>query len=454
MNVLLVRPGRRKQAITLGEFMFSEPFGLECLYALLKDKHKVTILDLMVGEEDFVTEFMAIKPDVIGFTSLCIDVFAVLELARQTKKLKKDCITLVGGTQTYLAPASFYDESIDHVVHYTTRGNIKALFSHLEQGEHFAPIAGIHSRATDYVDTGQKGYNDYLVPDRTSTSQYRHHYSYFGYQPCAIMQTSRGCSAMCNFCLRWKIEGCQEVDEPIEDVVAQIAHIDEPNVMIFDNNFLYNQERLERFCELLEQEKIKKNFICYGSAESIVAHKDTMGRLADNGLCAVLVGYESFSEQDLQSYKKVATPQTNVMAAKILKESGIDCWASFIVNPDWDILDFKQMRRYIRQLHPQISSLSPLTPFPGSYLYHKYQNRVLFAPEDYDKWSFSLVSIQPSQMSLRRYYYEVLKTNLYVNLYLNNASYMAKKFGIKTLYHLFCGALRFLSAYIKLMLKG
>lgn len=36
MKILLVRPGRRKQAITLGEFMFSEPIGLECVYTLLK----------------------------------------------------------------------------------------------------------------------------------------------------------------------------------------------------------------------------------------------------------------------------------------------------------------------------------------------------------------------------------------------------------------------------------
>ena len=47
MRVLLVRPARIKQSIALGEFMYSEPIGLEMVFAMLEKDHQVEILDLM-----------------------------------------------------------------------------------------------------------------------------------------------------------------------------------------------------------------------------------------------------------------------------------------------------------------------------------------------------------------------------------------------------------------------
>lgn len=454
MKVLLVRPGRRKQAITLGEFMFSEPIGLECVYAVLKEHHQVRILDLMVGEEDFDQELLGWKPDVVGFTSLCVDVLAVLELAQKTKALNPHIVTLVGGTQALLSVESFQHETIDHVFEYTTRTNLTKLFTCLVGKEKAPLIDGIRSRENAFRSTGVKGINEYMVPDRQATQKYRHHYSYFGYKPCAIMQTSRGCSSHCKFCLRWHIEGPAELDEPLTDIIRQIEVIAEPSIMIYDNNFLHNKERLEKFCTLLETRQIRKNFVCYGSAASIVANASVMQRLSQNGLRAVLVGYESFSNEDLAAYKKKSTVETNLAAARILQEAKIDCWASFILHPDWDGADFKRFRQYLRQLQPEISSLTPMTPFPGGLLYREYKNRLLFGKEDYDRWSFSEVAIRPGKMNLRRYYFEMLKTNLYVNLCMNNPGYMVKKFGFGTVFRILQGSLCFLAKYINLMLKG
>lgn len=454
MKVLLVRPGRRKQSITLGEFMFSEPMGLECVYAVLKDRHEVRILDLMVGEETFLDVCSSWQPEAVGFTSLCVDVLAVLELAREVKTLNSDIVTLVGGTQAFLSPDNFFTEEMDHVLEYTTGNNLRELFGHLDAGENVPLMDGIRSRVHGFRGTGARGINDYIRPDRTSTAGYRKHYSYFGYQPCALLQTSRGCRAHCSFCLRWRIEGSQEKDEPLASIIEQIQQIPEPSIMIIDNNFLYHQERLEAFCDLLETRQIKKNFICYGSAESIVQHPATIKRLSKNGLRAVLVGYESFHDSELGGYNKRATVQTNLAASKILKECQIDCWASFILHPDWDVHDFREFRRYIKKLKPEISSLVPLTPYPGTALYQQYKNRLLFTKENYDLWSFSLVAVCPGKLSLRHYYFEVLLTNLYVNLLMNNAGYLVKKFGYRTVWRVLKGSCRFLGTYLRMMIKG
>lgn len=85
-------------------------------------------------------------------------------------------------------------------------------------------------------------------------------------------------------------------------------------------------------------------------------------------------------------------------------------------HPDWNKRDFQLFREFIKELEPQIYSVSPLTPFPNLPMYKQYENRLIFKKEGYEKWSFGQVIINLSKMSLRRYYYELLKTNLYINL--------------------------------------
>ncbi len=94
-----------------------------------------------------------------------------------------------------------------------------------------------------------------------------------------------------------------------------------------------------------------------------------------------------------------------------------------------------------------------LTPFPGLPLYSIYKDRLLHAKEDYGRWSFGEVLIRPSKLSLRKYYYEILKTILYINLVTNNPGYMVEKFGLKTLFRISIGSIKVFLRYIVIMLK-
>jgi len=391
VNILLVRPPRIKQAVTLGEFMFCEPIGLEIVYGVLKDRYQIRILDLMIEENMLNEECKSFKPDIVGITSLCIDVNAVKDIAQKVKMINPNVVTVVGGTQAFLNPEAFFCDSIDHVMKYTTRNNLNQLYDTLAAKQDIPLIDGIHSKVNSYQSTECFGRNEYIVPDRSSTQKYRQYYSYLGYKPCAIMQTSLGCSKNCDFCLRWRLEGKTEQDIDLNIIIDQIKEIQEPSIMIYDNDFLNNGVRLEAFCDLLEKNDIKKNFICYTSVKSIISHPDTIKRVTKNGLRAVLVGYETFS---------------------------------------------------------------PLTPFPNLPLYDQYRDRLLFDVEAYEQWSFGKVSIRPSRISLRRYYYEMVKTILFVNLFMNSTSYMMKRFGFSTLLRLFIGSIKVMPAYLKLMIKS
>jgi hypothetical protein len=104
MRILLVRPPRIKQAITLSDFMFSEPLGLEMIYGTLKEDHEVEIFDMMIEQKSLSVKINEFMPHVVGITSLCIDVFKVLDLCREAKEMSPAIITAVGGTQAYLDP--------------------------------------------------------------------------------------------------------------------------------------------------------------------------------------------------------------------------------------------------------------------------------------------------------------------------------------------------------------
>jgi radical SAM superfamily enzyme YgiQ (UPF0313 family) len=459
MNILLIRPPRPPKAITIGEFMFCEPLGLEAVYAMLREKHHVTILDMMAEQVDIYLYLRERKPDAVGITALCIDVHNVLKLARAVKAVDPGIPVVVGGTQAQLVPHAFADPAVDYVMSHTTAAGLNCLFAALAECAddrlvYANAIPGVQSVRQGIPDKIRLQKNEYLIPDRTSTHQYRAQYSYFGYKPCALLQTSQGCGKCCTFCLRWRIEGATEAHQDMELVFQQIRDIPESNIMIIDNDFLCDGNRIDELCDFLVQGKIVKNFLCYGSVHSVLRNRESVRRFADHGLKAVLVGYESFNPAELAGYHKKATVEDNLEVSRLLRQWDVDVWASFILHPDWDHADFKSFRQYIRRLGPEISSLSPLTPFPGLPAFAEFQDRLLFDVTDYEQWSFGQVSIQPGKMSLQAYYLEVLLTNLQVNFFMNNALYLVRRFGVLTLVRLAVGGLRLSVRYLATMWRN
>jgi len=454
MKILLVRPPRIKQAVTLSDFMYSEPLGLEMLYSVLNKNHHVEIFDMMCDNKplkEMLTEFV---PEVVAITSLCIDVNAVIKIAKETKAHQSSIHTVVGGTQALLNPESFYNQYIDYIFKFTTTANIKEFYNNLALNTLKFEITGVLNRNNGYKGAEINGINEYILPDRESTAKYRQHYSYFGYKPSAIMQISQGCNKTCMFCLRWRIEGHEEVEFDRELIKQDLLNIKEDTIMLYDNDILGSEIRMVQFLDLVDSLNIKKNFIAYASVEGILSNIDSLKRFKSMGLKALLVGYETFSEKEMHYYTKKTSTLDSLKVALLLKDIGIDVWASFMAHPDWSKDDFKAFRRHVKQLSPQISSVSPLTPFPNLPLYKEFKERLIFSPEAYEKWSFGQVTIQPGKMSLRKYYYQMLVTNMYINLSMNQSTEMLKRFGAKSMYRLTVGSFKASIRYIKLMMKA
>lgn len=446
MKVLLIRPWVNNKITTVKNFLFGEPLGIECVATALKELgHEILLVDFMLEPHTTVLQYInSFSPDAVGITSQCTDVENVLKIAKEVKTVNRQIPVVVGGVQATCFPDSFFCNDVDHVFRSTNRENIARVFAPDEIQDKTEPISGVYSKSLGFVNEGEFCLNEYIVPDRTSTTRYRSHYQYVGFSPCALVQTAYGCRNRCNFCVRWKLEGgtLREID--IEEIVNQIQALDEPYIMICDNDFLINTQRLAKFCDLLNQRKICKKFICYGSVNSILEKPETIAKLARVGLMAVIIGYEAFDDDSMQEYNKASTVSENKLATLLLQENRIACWGSFIIHPDWSKQDFKKLIRYIHYLKPELITFSPLVPHPLTPLYDKYKDRLIYTKEEYDKWNFGDVLIRPSKMSLKAYYRQVLKLALVVNLNWHSLTYTAKNipwhntvkmiYGFKTLF--------------------
>ncbi len=163
----------------------------------------------------------------------------------------------------------------------------------------------------------------------------------------------------------------------MEEVVDEIQEIKEDTVMICDSDFLMDEKRLVELCDLLEKREVHKTYICYGSVNSILEKEALFKRLSDNGIKAVIVGLESFSDVWLKKFNKSATLDDNYKAVQILKQNGIAVWGTCILHPDLSKKDFKEFRKYLKFLKPEMISFTPLVPHFLTPLYEEYKERLI-----------------------------------------------------------------------------
>ena len=165
---------------------------------------------------------------------------------------------------------------------------------------------------------------------------------------------------------------------------------------------------MENFLIQLDKRNIRKKYLIYGRADFIANNPKLIARFRDSGLKTVIVGFESFFEEELKSFAKNIDVETNYKAMEILNELDVDCYATVILSPDWDKEQFRALEIILKKLKIHYVNLQPLTPLPGTdFVVSK--DKLLIEPNDYAKWDLAHISISPSKLSVAEYYKELLR---------------------------------------------
>ena len=452
LRILLLRPRPPKETIGLQHVMICEPLELEYLVGNIdKTKASVKIIDMILEKKPIEFFINKYKPHIVGMTAYITHVGAVKEMARKIKCLSNKTITVVGGVHAEVVPEDFTSKYIDYIICSNPVETFNKIIDRVRAGVDTKEIEGTYVKGKKHIRTSS--YN-ILPPNRSSVKKYRKKYYYMFHNPCALIKTSLGCPYTCSFCFCKEITGGKYFARKIDEVMEELESIKEREIYIVDDDFLFNENRLNLFCDELEKRNIHKRFLVYGRADFIASHEKVIGRLSRHGLSAVIVGVESVREKDLKDFNKRSSLENNEKAIRILQKYGIELYATMILQPDFTKKDFRQIEDYIIGLNVSFVNLQPLTPLPGTEIYDDYKDKILVSRKDYAMWDLAHIVLEPKYMSIRQYYYQIIKTYARIVLRPDNIIKMLKKYGIKEVAKMWWGSQFVTLQYIGKIIRG
>ncbi len=422
MNVLLVRPhlilalSRRFHA-----FLHLEPLDLEIVAGGVQPPHQVEILDLSHQRRPFVAmrrKLLEMRPEVVGFGCYSNQAQAVRELAALVRKLLPTAKIVVGGVHASIAPQEL---NLPALVDYVVRGEgsvaIGRLLQALEAGQ---PVAdeGVLPVGTPEFEALAAGpppappaYDQVAKPRRDLVDHTKYFCIWSGkpneslntlFPPVASMRTSVGCPRRCSFCVVHYLAHGRYIQRDPQEVVDEIAAIDEEYIYFVDDEMFINPARAAAIARLLLERGIRKQYISWARSDTICDHPDLFRLWREAGLQVVYVGLESMEQEALDGFNKGVAPATNQRAVELLREIGIVLHAALIVNPDFAKEDFLKLHRTIDSIAPAEMSFTVLSPSPGTAYWEETRDR--FIPPDPYAFYDCMHTLLPTRLPLPTFY--------------------------------------------------
>lgn len=430
MRILLIRPPVPRRTIGLKNIMVCEPLELEYLAAALGD-HEVQIMD-MILERGLEARLRSFEPEMVGTSCYISGVNEVKKLCRTVKRHNPECFTVVGGVQAARCSDDFIEPSIDCIALGGDPGVMREIAEALETRRPLSEVPGLALRHEGHLH--QTASADYMpcpdtlpLPRRDLVAHLNHRYYYAFHQPVALVKSTWGCWYQCNFCYTWRITDGHVYSRSPESIVDELETIEAGDIYIVDDIFLINRHRLSRLAELIRERGIDKKFLVYSRADFICDNEDIIAEWASIGLRAVFIGLEASTDAELESMQKRCTVDKNRLAVEVLRRNGVDTYGSLIPNPEYGPEDWERLWRFVEDTGLYYVNISPLTPLPGTKIWDQYRDRVTVPRSAHELWDFSHV-VLPTRMSLRAYYWQLLK--LYAKTTLNPRR--AKRLALRT----------------------
>ncbi len=407
MKVLLVHPRADRHTIGLQHVMLVEPLELEVLGALTEAPFEPMILDMQLEKRSLRWHLREQRPKVLALTGYITNVPAMLRACRQAKRFDPGITTVVGGVHCEVCPEDLDDPAVDfRVVRNATRA-WPALLEHIAGERHLPP--GVLRPGQTLVESELPELDFfYPRPARHLVERYRDRYFYIFHDRVALLKTAFGCPYKCSFCFCRRVTRDRYHERPLEEVLDELESLPQREIYIVDDDFLVGRKRVEAFLDGIAERGIDKHYLLYGRADFIADHPDLVERFHRQGLRTVIVGFESFREQDLDRYDKGTSMAQNEAAMGVLNRLGIDCFATIILHPDWGREDFAACAAWMRRMGIHYVNLQPLTPLPGTGS-DVADDDLLIPRSDLARWDLAHLMVQPSKMSQADYYGELIK---------------------------------------------
>ena len=189
--------------------------------------------------------------------------------------------------------------------------------------------------------------------------------------PFISMYTSRGCPAMCTFCLwpqthsghRWRLRSSDDIRDEVQYALEAFPHMKE--IFFDDDTFNYRKERTIELCT-----KLKPLNFTWSCTSRVTTDYDTLKAMKEAGCRLLIVGYESGDPQILKNIKKGATIDMAERFTANCKKLGLVIHGDFIVGlPGETRESIRKTIDFAKKLDNETIQVSIAHPYPGTEFY-------------------------------------------------------------------------------------
>jgi len=219
------------------------------------------------------------------------------------------------------------------------------------------------------------------------------------------VQATRGCPYRCDFCsITYAKFGNIFRARPIEDVIKEIKSTRENLFVFYDNSLTINPSYTKELFK--EMKSLNKKFTCYGNI-NVLNNDDELLKLSSEAGCKCwFIGFESVSQQSLESAgKKTNLVKNYISAVKKIHDYGAIVFGLFVFGFDYDKPDiFEKTKEFLRKSEIDFAQFHILTPYPGTPIFEKFeeQNRIL--TKDWSLYDCYNVVFKPRNMTPEQLY--------------------------------------------------
>src|SRR5580658_3242480 len=331
--------------------------------------HHITPEEVVRIAQDY--EFVVLFTSTVGF-------FSDLRMAHAMKEKKPGLKICFVGPQVQIKPAESLLSSAD--IDFVVRGEFDHAVVEYAQGK---PIKDILNAS--YLQDGKVVHNEMRPQLHTAeldalpfaTDVYAKHLKIENYNvpfllnPYVAFYTSRGCPALCTFCLwpqtlsghAWRVRSTDNVAREFES-----AHRLFPQAKEFffdDDTFNIRKDRVIELCKKIKH--VGQRWSCTARDHS---DYETLKAMADAGARLLIVGFESGDPQILKNIKKGSTVEMARNFMKNCKKVGIHVHGEFIIGLPGETKEtINRTIDYAKELDCETIQVSLAHAMPGTELY-------------------------------------------------------------------------------------
>ncbi len=329
--------------------------------------HKVSIQQTVEMAKDF--ELLVLFTSTPGFD---VDV-RIAEMMKDTNpKLK---VAFVGPPVTVDPEGTLKaSKAIDFVV----RREFDHQIAGYAQGKPLAELPGVSYRVNgSYAHTPDGGSIENLDSLPWVTKVYKRDLDITRYNvpfllnPFVAFYTSRGCPALCTFCLwpqthsghRWRVRSADDVANEVRYALEAWPNLKE--IFFDDDTFNYQKARTIELAK-----KLKPLNFTWSCTSRVTTDYETLKAMKEAGCRLLIVGYESGDPQILKNIKKGATLDMARRFTENCKKLGLLVHGDFIVGlPGESRESLRRTIDFAKRLDCETIQVSIAHPYPGTEFY-------------------------------------------------------------------------------------